>query len=166
MLQTQVAEEPSRYRMHRLAGEVSRFNPDAIRGPHGIWNEDTLPVLEWEAAEYRIVLPADLQRGIGLSRPILRWESVKLHDVIDKHPTIGAFDFTDAAFWARWERFGPEPTKRISWNVFFMHAGYAYIAVLSRHHGELTFATVFAPRPSWLEERLRAGEGHWLFRQG
>jgi hypothetical protein len=162
---TSIEEESSRYGVDPRFGEVSRFNANAIRGPNGIWNEETLPVLEWEAAEYRIVLPLDLQMGLELEQPTLRWEADKRLRAYTKHPTLASIDFTDAGFWAHWERFGPEPTKRISWNVFFSRGGYEYIAILSHHHGELTFTTVFSPRPEWLEERLRAGAGRWLFRQ-
>lgn len=86
MLQTRVAEEPSPYSLHRLTSPASRFNPDAVRGPHGIWNEETLPVLEWEAPEYRMVVPIQLQRSLVLNvQPVLRWATKKLLDVIAKH---------------------------------------------------------------------------------
>lgn len=166
MLQMRLAEESSRYDADHEEHEVSRFNPDAVRGPNGIWNEETLPVLDWEDAAHRIVLSADLQRNLGLVQPVLRWQRDKRLRAFQKHLRIAHLGFSDAGFWAEWERFGTEPPKRISWNVFFTHQGAVSIAVLSRHHGELTFTTVFSPRTSWLEERLRAGEGHWTFRRG
>lgn len=52
--------------------EVSPVNPSAVRGPNGIWNEESLPVLAWEVAEYRVVLPQDVQAYIGLDSPVVR----------------------------------------------------------------------------------------------
>lgn len=46
-------------------GAASPVNPAAVRGPSGIWNEESLPVTEWEAAEHRVVLPQSLQKALG-----------------------------------------------------------------------------------------------------
>jgi len=60
-------------------GEVSPVNSAAVRGPNGIWNEETLPVMEWEVVESRVVIPVDLQRSFKFESPaVLRISDKKL----------------------------------------------------------------------------------------
>jgi hypothetical protein len=66
-------------------GEISALNPGAIRGPHGIWNEETLPVLEWESPLHRVVIPYALQLALNLEVPVLRWSSFKRDRIIREH---------------------------------------------------------------------------------
>lgn len=65
--------------------ETSDVNPAARRVPNGIWNEEEMPVLDWEAAAFRVVLPADLQRILGWPTPVLRWSAVKLEAIAVRH---------------------------------------------------------------------------------
>lgn len=66
-------------------GEISLYNTAAIRGEHGIWNEDSLPVTEWEAAEHRVVVPASLQASLTLPVPaVLRWDDEKYRLVVNQ----------------------------------------------------------------------------------
>lgn len=51
--------------------EVSPYNSRARRAKGGIWNGDVLPIMEWEAAEHRMVVPEDLQRALGIDTPVL-----------------------------------------------------------------------------------------------
>jgi hypothetical protein len=72
---------------HPNAGKISPFNPDAIRGPNGIWNETTLPVVEWESPENRVVVPVYLKwRLIHPIPDVLRWDREKYTEVLRKHP--------------------------------------------------------------------------------
>lgn len=66
-------------------GEISPYNPGAARGPNGIWNEETLPVMEWEAAEHRVVVPLHLQQSLLLPTPVLRWAGIKYRVALEKH---------------------------------------------------------------------------------
>lgn len=67
-------------------GEISLYNPHAVAGPHGIWNEETLPVTEWEAPECRVVIPDHLQMSLHLKvPPVLRWADAKYREVAARH---------------------------------------------------------------------------------
>lgn len=68
---------------------MSRFNPDAVRGVDGIWNQDTLPITDWEAADQRVVLPVQLQRSVGDAfPPVLRWSQIKYQNAVTKHHRV------------------------------------------------------------------------------
>lgn len=60
-------------------------NPNATIGTDGIWNSDSLPILEWEDPWSRVVLPESVQRAIG-SDPVLRWSRDKVTKVRADHP--------------------------------------------------------------------------------
>ncbi len=69
-----------------MSGEVSRHNRDAMRGEHGIWNEDSLPVTEWEIPEQRVVVPAQLTEYLPANMsPVLRWDREKYDTVVQEH---------------------------------------------------------------------------------
>jgi hypothetical protein len=70
------------------AGEVSRFNSAAVRGPKGIWNEHVLPIVQWEAAGHRVVVPLHLQQALGFEAPVLRWSKEKRRDVLATHRQV------------------------------------------------------------------------------
>lgn len=65
--------------------EISDVNPSVRRPPGGAWGEDVLPVVEWEAAAFRVVLPTDLQRILGWPTPVLRWSAIKLEAIAVRH---------------------------------------------------------------------------------
>lgn len=70
---------------HPNAGEISPFNPRAIRDPNGIWNETTLPVVEWEVALERKVLPVEVQDLLGVPNAVVR-VSIEIHEKLStKH---------------------------------------------------------------------------------
>lgn len=158
MLQTRVAEEPSRYRLNRLAGEVSRFNPDAIRGPHGIWNEETLPVLEWEAAEYRVVVPAWLQAMLKIDFPVLRWSSAKRSRVLVEHADVAPYvanltEMLDRIAWA-----GREPGRPPTWRMMFRDEGRWFQVVVGEDKlGRTNMITVYQLRPNQVLGNMSCG---------
>lgn len=88
--------------------EVSPYNSRARRVPGGIWNEDVLPVVEWEAAEHRVVLPEDLQHVLSIEAPVLRWARGKRERVFRerRHVTFLLDDPTSTL--ARWRAAGPD----------------------------------------------------------
>lgn len=69
-------------------GDVSPVNPGAVRGPTGIWNEETLPVTEWESPEHRVVVPTLLQSVLNLEQSVLRWSQEKLDTITSKRPEL------------------------------------------------------------------------------
>lgn len=48
------------------------LNPDARKGPNGIWNETSVPVVEWEVPHHRKVLPLDIQSFMAAPNPVIR----------------------------------------------------------------------------------------------
>ncbi len=55
-------------------------------GPGGYWNEDPLPVTDWEVPAERVVLPEHLQHRLGGGVPaVLRWDEEKFNLVMSKH---------------------------------------------------------------------------------
>lgn len=72
-------------RDHRVS-ETSPYNPFAVRGPRGIWNEDSLPVTPWEDPDQRVVVPSALRRSLTLPVPdVLRWDAEKYRLVVSQH---------------------------------------------------------------------------------
>lgn len=51
---------------------VHPLNSGAWKGRNGIWNETTLPVVEWEVPHQRKVLPLDIQAFIAAPHPVIR----------------------------------------------------------------------------------------------
>jgi hypothetical protein len=81
--------------------EFSPINPRAHRIPGGIWNEDELPVLPWEAAEHRKVLPPSIQRWIGADVPVVRVSLDVVRKQYEKHSDVRAwFDGFEIDAWA------------------------------------------------------------------
>ena len=62
------------------------LNPGARRGTNGIWDEDSLTVMDWEIPKKRIVLPESLEHALDPPEsPVLRWDAVKYRVVVAKH---------------------------------------------------------------------------------
>ncbi len=91
--------------------EVSPHNARARRVKGGIWNEDVLPIVEWEAAEHRVVLPQDLQQALGIATPVLRWDKAKLAKVRRVHPEVNEILPAITEFMALWTFAGPSPAR-------------------------------------------------------
>lgn len=87
---------------------VSPNNPHARRVVGGIWNEDVLPIAEWEAAEQRVVLPEDLQRALGLDTPVLRWDREKYETVAQGHNRDLPVIRDVSQYLNRWAYYGEE----------------------------------------------------------
>lgn len=68
-----------------MPAEVSPFNPAARRETGGIRNDRKLPVTEWEIAEQRVVLPADLQLALDIPVLVLRWDRENYLTVMRQH---------------------------------------------------------------------------------
>ena len=51
--------------------DVHPLNPDARRGPSGIWNDTTLPITDWEVPDQRKVLPREIQLFVGSPHPVI-----------------------------------------------------------------------------------------------
>jgi hypothetical protein len=82
--------------------ETSPYNRRAHRVRGGIWNEDELPVLEWEAAEFRVVVRQSLQQALGLDTPVLRWSRAKRERVLREHAYLAPLIESPTIELARW----------------------------------------------------------------
>lgn len=87
--------------LRSLKSEISSVNPRAHRVPGGFWNEDELPVLPWEAAEHRKVLPPSIQRWTGATFPVVRVSLDVVRKQYEKHSDVrGWFDRFEIDEWA------------------------------------------------------------------
>lgn len=159
-----IAEESARYGADPRFREVSRFNPSAVRGPNGIWNEETLPVLEWEAAEYRVVLPAWLQEALGISVPVLRWSRAKRALVLTRHGDVGLrlVRLTELLNGVEWA--GREPREAASWRIMFRDERRWFQAIIGEDKlGRTNMVTVYQLRPNQASANMNSG---WMVRWG
>jgi hypothetical protein len=128
--------------------EISPINPRARRVPGGIWNEDELPVLPWEAPEHRVVIPEDLGRLLGVEVAVLRWARSKYQRVLERHsqPIEVRVLHMPSAHIAGWLLAGPGPGKADKWRVFFQIEQRWCVAVIGRdRNGSYNVITMHSP---------------------
>lgn len=94
--------------------ETHPFNDTVTRKPGGIWGEAVLPILEWEIAERRVVVPTGLQASLTLPTPaVLRWAAVKYRNVTIKHDRDRVVANSLSPYLEQWvfhgEELGPKP---------------------------------------------------------
>jgi hypothetical protein len=66
--------------------EPHPLNPGTVRRQGGYWNEDSLPVMDWESPGHRVVVPEHLQQHLESTGPVLRWSDVKRRMTVAKRP--------------------------------------------------------------------------------
>jgi hypothetical protein len=145
---------------------VSPFNPVAHREAGGVWNENDLPILEWEIPEERVVLTAELQILLGLETPVLRWRRSKYEQVMVEHaqPIEHGVRRHLSAWLSRWERAGAEPGKPETWRVFLRAGGRWVVVVIRRdREGSLNLITVHSPSDKRYVPNMLA-KGDYAFR--
>lgn len=128
--------------------EISPINSRAHRVPGGIWNEDELPVLEWEMPEHRVVLPEELRHLCGFDVPVLRWARSKYQRVLERHiqPVEQQVLRDLSEHLGGWIRAGLEPGKTDVWRVFFQVEDRWCVAVLGRdRNGSHNVVTMHSP---------------------
>lgn len=145
----------------RFEREVSPHNADAVRGPNGIWNEESLPVTAWESPVHRIVLPANLQRVLRLESPVIRWATSKREKMIVQHPQpieVQQRQHLDRLL-ARWEWAGLQPRKDDTWRVFVRQGERWSLVVIGRdRNGSLNLVTTYSPSdPASLWNMIQRG---------
>jgi len=141
--------------------EVSPYNSQARRRSGGIWNEDTLPVMEWEDAQHRVVLPEDLQIALGIDTPVLRWARNKHTLVLSTHGQANERRQAERIefYLSSWDYAGPDPNRPASWHVFFEDEGRRTLVVFGRDaNGSMNMVTLYSPkRPGALKNRMSRG---------
>lgn len=60
-------------------GDLHPLNPGARKGPNGIWNEKTVPVVEWEVPGHRKILPLEIQAFVASPHPVIR-VPIEIHE--------------------------------------------------------------------------------------
>ena len=136
--------------------ESHPLNPNARRGPNGIWNEESLPVMDWEFPEKRLVLPESLQRALDLpDAPVLRWDAVKYWTVVTKHARdLPIIDDLSTCL-DQWAYVGTE-TVTGNVRVLFSVDGRWYAVSIGKRQGEHTVISVFGGSDQrFLGNRLR-----------
>lgn len=112
--------------------------------PGGIWNEDELPVLEWETPEHRVVISEDLRRSLGMDVFVLRWDREKHTAVTTGHHRDRHVVQDVSKYLALWEYHGEEIARPGNFRVLFQdEADRWYAASIGPRQGEYTFITLF-----------------------
>ncbi|HWV23377.1 MAG TPA: hypothetical protein VNZ58_04235 [Thermomicrobiales bacterium] len=132
-------------------------NPDAVRGPSGIWNENILPVVEWEAAEHRVVLPSDLQHALGIATPVLRWDRSKREAVLREHLHDAAVIHAINDHLLTWTEAGSERDKPENHRILFtVERRFYAVSIGKRRDGSDSIIIVFGSSSrSFRSNRLR-----------
>lgn len=136
--------------------EVSPYNSNAPKVKGGVWNEDVLPVVEWEAADQRVVLTEDLQDALGIDTPVLRWDRDKYEAVAQDHNRDLPVLRDVAHYLSSWAYSGEEANRPGNYRILFQdETGRWCAASLGPRHGGYAFITVFGgSKPKFLENRL------------
>lgn len=79
-----------------------------MRGPSGIWNEETLAITDWEAPSRRVVIPESLQLAMSLGTPVLRWDAKKATKLWRDRPRDAHVRDDLTRYLAGWEYCGEE----------------------------------------------------------
>lgn len=148
--------------MQSVEMEISPINPRAHRIPGGIWNEDTLPILDWEAPQHRVVISEDLQHVCGVDVPVFRWAKSKYQRVLERHsqPIELRVIQNLSEHMAGWRFAGLEPGKADIWRVFFQVEYRWCVAVLGRDRNEShNVITIHSPSDrNYLQNMIAKGD--------
>jgi hypothetical protein len=143
-------------------GEVHPHNPGAIRGPDGIWCEDTIPVTSWEAAGHRVVLPLSVQRATGIPVPVLRWSAIKRLRVISTRPVLlDRIERLDELL-VEWIVVGLEPKAGGAWNLVFEDSGHLNTVIFGPDMNESWNVITIYPLRGNQRKRIDAD---WMLRR-
>jgi hypothetical protein len=141
-----------------IRGVTGPHNPAAVRGPHGIWNEETIPVTEWEAPPYPVVLPTSLLPHLpGGMSPVLRWGRDKLLTVRRDHARDFAVIQELSRYLENWQYFGEERRRPDRYRILFPDEnGRWYSVTIGPPLRSNNIVTVFGnPDPGFVANRLR-----------
>ena len=138
---------------------VTTSNPRATKQDE-IWNKQELPVMDWEDAEHRVVLPATLQSALGVNEPVLRWSRLKREQVLRAHSIDAPVIVNINMHLEDWRYCGREEKNTNLWRVLFSLNRRWYSVTVGRDATQsLNVITVFgSARSSFLRNRLRGIE--------
>lgn len=116
--------------------ETHPFNIAAMRRRGGYWNEESLPVTDWEIPDHRLVLPKSLQDRSRSPTAVLRWSKVKRNLVVRTRSSESDRLDRLSDLLATWEYFGINPETPAVWEVLFREHGRWYVAVFGPDRNE------------------------------
>jgi hypothetical protein len=89
--------------------------------------DEDLPILDWEDASRRALLPTDLCAALDLPVFTLRWSAEKFAQVMRSHARDAAVIIDIEQRLQQWELAGPDDTREGNWNVLFFAGGRMHI---------------------------------------
>jgi hypothetical protein len=118
------------------------------------------PILEWEDADHRVMLPWSLRLALGVDELMLRWARQKRELVLAQHAVDAAIIEDIGRYLEGWAYCGPERGSSDVWRVLFAVEARWYSLTLGRDAtGSLNVVTVFgSSSASFLRNRLRGME--------
>ena len=118
------------------------------------------PILDWEDAAHRVVMPLSLRMALGLDEELLRWARQKRESVLAQHAVDAAIIQDISQHIEGWAYCGPERGSSNVWRVVFAVGARWYSLTLGRDAtGSLNIVTVFgSSSASILRNRLRGIE--------
>jgi hypothetical protein len=158
-----VAIRPSRDLVNAPRRERHPLNPRVFKGKDGIWGSDELPVMEWEAAEARVVLASEIIASLGASPSILRLSIAKRFEMLSKRPKTGPLLDSLSDLVPGWSYLGREPRGEV-WNLLFPGEGHQNLLVFGPDKtGSWNVITAHPLRPSQIK-RLEGSS--WMGKRG
>jgi hypothetical protein len=118
------------------------------------------PIVEWEDADHRVMLPWSLRLVLGVDEPILRWARQNRELVLAQHAVDVAIIEDIGQHLEGWAYCGSERGSSDVWRVLFAVEARWYSLTLGRDAtGSLNVVTIFGnSRASFLRNRLRGME--------
>lgn len=145
---------------------AASLNYRVLRVAGGVWVEHILPIVSWEAAEYRVIVPDSLYLMLGELGPVLRWPAAKLERLLSQRPRDMALAQDLSTILAMWRYVGKDMftdvdgnviSEVIRYRVLSFHGGRWYAVSVGRDKsGSDNVITVISSRDSgFLLNRLR-----------
>lgn len=107
--------------------EVHPVNGLVHRSSDGVWGTDIQPVLQWESAASRIILPDSLVKVLPLEIPVLRWSAQKIAALERKRPDVMSIIERLSYELLAWSIAGQERNSG-NWRVLFVGSDSRYYA--------------------------------------
>lgn len=137
--------------------EVHPFNRHVRRGMSRVWNEDVIPVLEWESAEQRVVLPQELQERCSIPAPVLRFSTAKRNKMLAERPRFARHVEELESYFATYQLAGAMPAPSNDVAVLFKEETRSYVIVIGPdRNGSWNVASVPPLRPKQREALVNA----------
>jgi len=158
---TTISEKSAGTGGHAIPRETHPLNPAVRKDANGIWGGDELPVMEWEAAEARVVLSPGMQERLQFESPVLRWATRKYTLVASVHSRDSHVIADLSGYLERWQYLGREANNPSTRRVMLQdEQGRWYAVTLGSLLGSENVVTVTgSSRTNFLRNRLTGMAG-------